>query len=562
MSGFEIAGIVLGALPIILHAVDSLKVSAKAAVRSRIHIEKLSLALVLQQSTLVEIIRSLLISSGFDDVARLDDDPVGCLKDPKARELIEEFLGPEKSLVFTAVLMQADTAVKDIAKNITGLVPGSEYYTDDLLAIVEADKETESKGKNLMRRIKLFFTARELRSTIRDLDETTNALNRFWRLVSLNSQTVEGAPSRKAVKLVKCLRQVRRFADDLYWAMFHSWKHGCHHQHEANMYLDDRIEAAAEILKARNVQGCVPSLYFQLILTANSTADRWPMLQHQAMIRVLRDEPEDAPVHQVSQRRRVTVAVPPRSGRPTTTCVDNICDTIEKAISGNARVALVLAEYGQLATISAAPSDRMLTPYHHADRVSLGDILAAKTAISSKSRMLLALRISSNLLQLLTTHWLRNGDFGDAIFFFTLPPTEVTNNCRFDFDRPFVSVGFGSNKGQWAHPTQIEPTLALLELGIILLELWHQRSLGDQFHYSSPPVDYSERRDLALRWLDDMTHPLPDLYDKAASRCIRGIIGGESRFDDWEDTTFWNAFCVDIIEPLSQNCKSIPTWLK
>jgi len=89
----------------------------------------------------------------------------------------------------------------------------------------------------------------------------------------------------------------------------------------------------------------------------------------------------------------------------------------------------------------------------------------------------------------------------------------------------------------------------------LLLEIWHGTTLETQFSLKEALGGYYERLALALRWLDDMKDPLLELYDKAASHCIRGMIGGETRFREWEDLEFWGAVCGDIIEPLSKNCK-------
>ena len=57
------------------------------------------------------------------------------------------------------------------------------------------------------------------------------------------------------------------------------------------------------------------------------------------------------------------------------------------------------------------------------------------------------------------------------------------------------------------------------------------------------------------RYLDDSSDPMPEQYEKAASLCIRCVIGGSSNFAGWDDTSFWSAVCADIIEPLQKNCK-------
>ena len=101
----------------------------------------------------------------------------------------------------------------------------------------------------------------------------------------------------------------------------------------------------------------------------------------------------------------------------------------------------------------------------------------------------------------------------------------------------------------------IEPKVALLELGILLLEIWHKTTLEARFGLKEAPRAYYDRIGHTLEWLDDVDEPLPDLYDKAVAHCLRVNISGDTRFLDWEDTKLWNVICGDIITPLVKICK-------
>jgi hypothetical protein len=125
MSGIEVAGVLLGALPILFTAVDLSKdgiQKGKLFFRTRYYIEKLALALHLQQRILAETTKSFLIRSGCEDVSRLDDDPAGYLKEEAIQSQLLDFLGPENTAAFTGTLKQSDDIVKRIASIIAGLV--------------------------------------------------------------------------------------------------------------------------------------------------------------------------------------------------------------------------------------------------------------------------------------------------------------------------------------------------------------------------------------------------------------------------------------------------------
>jgi hypothetical protein len=106
----------------------------------------------------------------------------------------------------------------------------------------------------------------------------------------------------------------------------------------------------------------------------------------------------------------------------------------------------------------------------------------------------------------------------------------------------------------WSYRQQVEPKVVLLELGILLLEIWHEMTLETRFSLTEVITNYYNRQKLASEWFDDMSNPLSDLYDKAVSHCIFRTVGGKSRLSDWEDVEFWRGVCGDVIEPLLKSC--------
>lgn len=81
MSGFEIVGVTLGVLPVVLHSVDVYKDSIHrvgTTIRKRKYVEKLARALLLQQQILEETVKSVVLACGCEDVSALEEDPLGC----------------------------------------------------------------------------------------------------------------------------------------------------------------------------------------------------------------------------------------------------------------------------------------------------------------------------------------------------------------------------------------------------------------------------------------------------------------------------------------------------
>lgn len=428
--------------------------------------------------------------------------------------------------------------------------------------IIEVNQHAKWKSTGLLKRFKLLFRARDLKNAISEIDQATDALQRFARLVSLNKSPTQEASSWRAKRLAEGLRQVRGFANNLHLAMSRGWRQDCHDQHGANLHLDDRVETALEMFRRYPKEECIPSLVFHFVLTVSD--DQRPTSFYEARFRVLRrkngEEGELRCPHSDPTQCQETLILPQESEiRQVVEEVENICSTIEQLKRGDSHRVLVLAEYQQLGTIAMAHEEEVLSPCFYGSKIPLRELLSKGPRIPLKFRSFLALRVASSLLQLLQTPWLDIGNetFEDAVLFLVKgkKARPLLSSCL-DFDRPVVTTCFKTSKK--GKSVEVDPKTALLELGISLLELWHERLLEEEFTCEFQK-DYFIRRDLALRWLDDMTNPLPPLYDKATSHCIRGMIGGESRFEDWENKSFWNAFCVDIIEPLSKNCRQ---WMR
>lgn len=267
---------------------------------------------------------------------------------------------------------------------------------------------------------------------------------------------------------------------------------------------------------------------------------------------------------QSSSSSKVKIITPQVSkpARPEITLVGDICGAIEATKCDQRHVAFVLTQKQQVGVI---PADRkMWTAHNQPDTTTLNAVFLA--AIRSpqhgpilplRSRMRLALTLASNLLQLLQTRWLTAPWSKNGICFVVQQQGTASHgpkNKRVEVDRPFVSLTFDT---AIAHQSQqkVEAKEALLELGILLLEIWHEVALETKFSLTEAPVEYYDRLMLAIKWLNDMDDPLLDLYEQAVRHCIVGIIGNNPHSSDWEDIKFWGVVCREIIEPLSRICK-------
>jgi hypothetical protein len=375
-----------------------------------------------------------------------------------------------------------------------------------------------------------------------------------------NRQTIQSDPSRKAAKLAKAFRHIQAFASNLYRAITDGFQEECHESHETRLYLEDRVDTAADILKRiGKADSATPLLAFDLVFTAGTRPKEG--IFYETVVQVFdEDECDDnfnLSVDNLTQDSRTDKLVglsflPQRvlsPSKPAIASVASICAAIKEAGGFQHRISFALVGNRPIGTISDCASPAHQLQEESNNTISLKEILQAEgTPLPWKFRMLLALRLASSMLQLLQTRWLERTWSKDVVFFLVRPRAQA----QVFLDRPFVRCKIG---GMRAESLSIEPKVALLELGILLLEIWHKTTLEARFGLEKAPTAYYDRMARAVEWLDDIDEPLLDLYDKAVAHCLRVNISGDTRFLDWEDTKLWSVVCGDIIAPLAKICK-------
>lgn len=134
MSGIELASLILGAVPVLVTAVDLSRSGYQKSTipfRKRRYVGMLTNALLLQRQTVAETTRLLVVHSGClcNDHAlqtQLDDDLSGYLEDENVREQILDFLGEKNHAALTGSLQEIHIILKRVAKQLSGIVPASQ----------------------------------------------------------------------------------------------------------------------------------------------------------------------------------------------------------------------------------------------------------------------------------------------------------------------------------------------------------------------------------------------------------------------------------------------------
>lgn len=198
------------------------------------------------------------------------------------------------------------------------------------------------------------------------------------------------------------------------------------------------------------------------------------------------------------------------------------------------------------------------------EAITLAQILLDKshsetfgTAWGLVQRTTLSFHLASALLQLCATPWLAGPLTKERICFLRLnTPPAKKESLTFAAEHPFMVSTFP----ECPVSDLKEPRTArsqLLDLGIILLELWHGYSIEQRAARTGSKMDLSQsdRCDVARSWLDDSASEIIPSYHDAALRCVNCEFPGESSHLDWKDQIFRKAICEGVITPLRILCK-------
>jgi hypothetical protein len=98
----------------------------------------------------------------------------------------------------------------------------------------------------------------------------------------------------------------------------------------------------------------------------------------------------------------------------------------------------------------------------------------------------------------------------------------------------------------------------MLELGILLLELWHAQTI-ELFAADNGlklTKSFGSRYEVAQKWIahsEDEGDMMP-FYLEAATRCIECTFTTSTAKPDWNDFTFQKSVCQYVLKPLLDIC--------
>lgn len=595
MSGFEIAGVILGALPLVISALEhykSGKSAASAFVQWRGHLDTLIHRLKQQDTLFFFDLCQLLDIAGIqefsDDLTR--EECAKILSSPETEEAMKESSGFSHKIILETLRRYEDCLKKIVLKirhiqrpggvSLTSSPPlsppsahilictatytgGHQASKDDLRALIEANPSVNGRF-DFRKRLSFTIERSSLKALLEDLCEDRLSLGLICNGLKAHQESPAREISRGAVNLARRLDQARKRAIPLYAALSSGESTcKCPVQHSVMNQLQSRA--------AKSDSGNGTAFSLVLRLSGDNLQPAWVT----AFLVDLGEEKLEPERHGSTS---LVATAQKRSGvrfdhpadyntnswrqAPKEKVMRNMCDLAREALENRGPLQLRICvntltmRMASLA-VGMTPFDKILTVATMEDALAQGSQPASGCRwLTPKSQTLLAVDIASTVLQLQRTGWLRAPWSSQTI------QLVVGERAGKEAAAVFISkdlIGTGHVGGIDDFP-DLDPRVVILELSILLLELWHctsietwATSLGAEAQLESSYPD--SRFSAVKRWLDATYRRLTGAYLEAIENCLVIYSG---RPQSWDNEKFAQRYCQNIIMPLLQSAKAWP----
>ncbi|KAL4800385.1 hypothetical protein BDV19DRAFT_384210 [Aspergillus venezuelensis] len=566
MSGLEVVGVVLGALPLMIAAIDKYKTTSQRLKFFRFKepfIVELIQALKEQQFFLETDLLVTLQATDLDkqEISDLLAKPAAKLfEDPDIVSNVQKYLGDGYG-PYTAAVARCERILFDIAKHIRGL---TSTEADGLAEIVGRCPVNVGRYE-ITKKIKFSLDKEDLHKRIKELNDVTERLRRVRECSVLRADVTLETTSRAAARYASTLKAVREYAHRLYKAISVGYVNGCHDEHETFLFLRSRSEAMdkrqQKSLKQTPVQ-------FQLAFPPTAPTSKASVSCHITEVKVKHEDGRSESMMDCANSTStvVKIVLPATKQKldQQQSQINDLCQSVSKAWQDGNILDMYLTPAGCL---SCHNLPRKVSPqyaFNWADVLSLDQILQAQSHPQGKfptwtlnQRMSLSFNIASSVLQLYTTHWVAEPLTSKSIHFAESQflPSIISDQQFTIAPKPFIIHKFSNSL--MTNTDFSSAKRSLLDLGIVLLELWHFRTFELFAADLRMSVDesFGARYEVARRWLDESAYFMLPFYLDVVTRCIECTFGTSGSVPHWDDIVFRKSVCEYVLRPLWENCR-------
>ncbi|KAH7348034.1 hypothetical protein BKA66DRAFT_447496 [Pyrenochaeta sp. MPI-SDFR-AT-0127] len=570
MSGVEIAGLVLGCLPLLIQGVESYNEGLdpiKSFVRWENELPKLIRKLRNQHVHYAQTIRILFEPITSDtELAELLTDFGSSQKLWASEELANKLQDKlqESYQAYQSTIADIERLAVKIASKLD-LDRATKLSRNDLEAILVANpKKVNSEKFELRKRIRFGMSKKTIKALLDELDDCNKELERFTQ----QSEKIETYRRSAKPSYATRLQRLQGYAKTMHDSLTACWSCSCKTSHRTNLQLESR-----DNLFATGAKKTITSSKTSFIVSFSTTSsdDHGASWTWQAAeIRVEEDDASPTPV--LSPKPKMTKSVsfgtpPPYSViDPAADCepvaqeVKDLCASIQQSYKSASRIGFSLGSNGKLR--GAFPIDTKEVYGSASQLVTLEELLdrppvinGRRSKLSKKERYSLALTLASSVVSLHSTPWLTDQWAAKDIFFHkTTTATRII-----DIERPYVaSALFGLSKG---HSIPQKPrgfhnkNTVLLALAISLLELYFGMTAEKYQESEHGTVDPSLHQNpwmlcsMVHNWAEESQEDLSAAFLSAIRHCLRCFSDPGASL---QDTEFLQAAVEGIVLPLQE----------
>ncbi|XXH04369.1 hypothetical protein Hte_010783 [Hypoxylon texense] len=561
MSGFEIVGVILGGIPLVISLLEHYK-ACKGIAYSFQHyhgqvdklINDLKDHIVHYRIDIRTVIHHTGIAKHALDLS--DEECTRIFQSQMAKDTIKKYFG-YVSDPFSRILTQYETCLKTFLLKLQAIHRFPNVEETDLAAIVAANQR-EAGAFAWKKRIRFVLRRSFLEDRINELGKIrTSAAEMISKVkaihVEMPTEPVE--PSTDALRLVAMFKRVQANAKPL----FEVCTCQCEKRHKVLMKLNNRVRPQEEILGLGN------STTFNLVFDLE-------MDLLEALVRASQTEQATDDSTQVLNKdtaKQISVGVPSIKVPSTDSKVKpakviRICDHATEARGSSNILQLQLIKNhlspfeGPGMTRRQFPHPVTLESYFRKELQNEPRSGRRKLEVqmTRKQRNLLALDIAAGIPQLRETHWFSSPFDSKRIKFFR----DNWTNVRTEVLEPFIEQVMKESPLKWSDATEgPDPKTALLELAILLLEIWNDETLEEwvkskEGNNGLASITTKEGRiKEMIEWLRKTEDDLLGEHVTAIDFCIFISSG---RYNSWDKTKLLKDYCQNVIIPLYELCKA------
>lgn len=581
MSGLEVAGIVLGAFPLLISGIEHWRDVAKVGgFYWRIRKEHtkcqrdIQFYEIVYKNNLKELLLPLL--HDIDEVAKLIANPGGLRWSDKALQKQLECRLKESYQSYLDTMAEMNEIAEELKKELCF----DEKNVQDKLLPPEAKRRSANRSPSPQqgaRPSKLstakgrldyeFFRMKfSIGERIRDelfgqLKECNERLEKLLGSSDRVSALQDSAPgsTRKTSELESAFKKISKKSNLLFQALQNAWQCSCQQYHFANLRLEHRTftEVCFEIVFmfiAPSEHGVTPWSQKQILCGHIPGCSSSQKRLETTKSLTTQHQPDPLPIrtgiklHSNTLRKKVDFA-------PSIPTVPKI--QVDMFVDHNVQLCRRLGDEECEACMGIVSHDDEAFHLHPVNQknnqpgngpITLDRILSRdfEDPFSRRQRYQIALLVASSVAQLQSTPWLRTGLCKEDVIF--LPSQE--NNELLPYGKPFIQQGFLHNHTHFSCTQSSADGCNFYALGILLLELCFGCRLEDHAVCKNHPPNINAATKHAfdvmagLKWSRSVSDEGGEDYATAIKWCFTGVTDKEK---NWRGEIVRN-----VIQPLEK----------